>query len=40
MRRARHGRRRVLSLLLYAQSNDLPVARTAVETLWSQLSEC
>lgn len=35
--RARHGRRRVLSLLLYAQSNDLPVPRSAVEGLWETL---
>jgi predicted nucleotidyltransferase len=37
--RARHGRRRVLSLLLYAQSNDLPVPRSAIESLWQSLSE-
>ena len=40
LHRARHGRRRVLSLLLYAQSNDLPVPRTAVEELWTLLTEC
>jgi predicted nucleotidyltransferase len=38
-RRARHGRRRVLSLLLYAQSSDLPVPRDAVEGLWADLHE-
>lgn len=38
-RRARHGRRRVLSLLLYAQSNDLPVPRSAITRLWSDIAE-
>ena len=32
--RARHGTRRVLSLLLYAQSNDLPVPPRAVRELF------
>jgi predicted nucleotidyltransferase len=40
LHRARHGRRRVLSLLLYAQSNDLPVPRAVVEELWTSLTEC
>lgn len=35
VRRARHGPRRVLSLLLYAQSNDLPVPDRVVDQLWS-----
>lgn len=38
-RRARHGRRRVLSLLLYAQSNDLPVPRTVIDGMWADLQE-
>ena len=38
-RRARHGRRRVLSLLLYAQSNDLPVPRSVVHGMWTDLEE-
>jgi predicted nucleotidyltransferase len=38
-RRARHGRRRLLSLLLYAQSNDLPVPRAVVNDLWADLEE-
>ena len=33
LRRARHARYRVTSLLLYAQSNDLPVAPEAVRAL-------
>jgi predicted nucleotidyltransferase len=32
--RARHGTRRILSLLLYAQSNDLPVPPRAVRELF------
>jgi predicted nucleotidyltransferase len=36
-RRARHGTRRVLSLLLYAQSNDLPVPDEAVRRLLATL---
>ena len=32
--RARHGTRRILSLLLYAQSNDLPVPPRAVHELF------
>jgi predicted nucleotidyltransferase len=32
--RARHGARRILSLLLYAQSNDLPVPARAVRELF------
>jgi predicted nucleotidyltransferase len=34
IRRARHGARRILSLLLYAQSNDLPVPARAVQELF------
>jgi predicted nucleotidyltransferase len=34
IRRARHGARRILSLLLYAQSNDLPVPPRAVRELF------
>ena len=33
-RRARHGARRILSMLLYAQSNDLPVPSRAVQELF------
>jgi len=35
LRRARHGVRRVLALLLYAQSDDLPVPWWAVERLYA-----
>jgi predicted nucleotidyltransferase len=38
-RRARHGARRVLSLLLYALSVDLPVPETAVRTLFDTIYE-
>ena len=34
LHRARHGARRILSLLLYAQSNDLPVPSRAVRELF------
>jgi hypothetical protein len=37
LRRARRGIRRVLSLLLYAQSNDLPVPTSVVRELWNRL---
>jgi predicted nucleotidyltransferase len=37
MRRARHGIRRVLALLLYAQSNDLPVPSWVVRELFGRL---
>jgi predicted nucleotidyltransferase len=37
--RSCHGRRRVLSLLLYGQSNDLPIPREAVSSLWRLLDE-
>lgn len=37
MRRARYGIRRVLSLLLFAQSNDLPVPSRVVSELFGQL---
>jgi putative nucleotidyltransferase-like protein len=37
MRRARHGIRRVLSLLLYAQSLDRPVPSWVVQELFSRL---
>jgi predicted nucleotidyltransferase len=37
LRRARRGIRRVLSLLLYAQSNDLPVPSSVVAELWNRL---
>ena len=37
MRRARYGIRRVLSLLLFAQSNDLPVPSRVVSELFAQL---
>lgn len=37
MRRARRGMRRVLSLLLYAQSNDLPVPTWVVHDLFLRL---
>lgn len=39
MRRARHGIRRVLSLLLYAQSVDLPVPSRVVRELYFRLEE-
>jgi predicted nucleotidyltransferase len=39
LHRARHGRRRMLSLMLYAQSDDLPVPRSAVESLWASVGE-
>lgn len=35
IRRARHGPKRVLSLLLYAQSVDLPVPDGALDELWT-----
>ena len=38
-RRARHGPRRVLSLLLYAQSNDLPVPARVVQDLFALVTE-
>ena len=34
LRRARHGPRRILSLLIYAQSEDLPVPNTAIQQLY------
>jgi predicted nucleotidyltransferase len=37
MRRARHGIRRVLALLLYAQSNDLPIPCWVVTELFDRL---
>lgn len=37
--RARHGRRRLLSLMLYAQSEDLSVPRATVEALWAAVGE-
>ncbi len=33
MRRARHGVRRVASLMLYAQSRDIPIPRFVVQAL-------
>jgi hypothetical protein len=39
LRRARHGVRRVLSLLLYAQSIDLPVPWWAVDRLYALLRD-
>jgi predicted nucleotidyltransferase len=38
LRRARHGPRRVLSLLLYAQSNDLPVPFPVVDELYRRIT--
>jgi len=37
-RRARHGPRRVLSLLLYAQSNDLPVPAKVIDDLYRRIT--
>jgi len=37
--RAQHGPRRVLSLLFYAQSNDLPVPSSAIQTLLESIQE-
>lgn len=37
MRRSRHGARRVLSLLVYAQSEDLVVPDSAIRTLFDML---
>ena len=34
LQRARHGPRRVLSLLIYAQSEDLPVPNSAIQQLY------
>jgi predicted nucleotidyltransferase len=39
LQRARYGRRRMLSLMLYAQSEDLPVPRSAVDSLWAAVGE-
>ena len=39
MRRARHGARRVLSLLLYAQSNDLLVPAHVLRQLFATIDE-
>ncbi|HLK45463.1 MAG TPA: hypothetical protein VKT18_05720, partial [Acidimicrobiales bacterium] len=39
LRRARRGVRRVLALLLYAQSNDLPVPWWTVERLYELLRD-
>ena len=39
LRRARHGARRVLSLLLYAQSNDLLVPANALRQLFATIDE-
>jgi predicted nucleotidyltransferase len=39
VRRARHGAHRVLSLLIYAQSNDLIVPEAPIRTLFRQLYE-
>lgn len=37
LRRARHGPRRILSLLIYAQSNDLIVPATAIDRLYRSI---
>jgi hypothetical protein len=37
LRRARHGPRRVLSLLIYAQSDDLAVPNTAIQQLYESV---
>lgn len=37
-RRARHGPRRVLSLLLDAQSNDLPVPAKVIDDLYRRIT--
>jgi predicted nucleotidyltransferase len=37
VRRARHSARRVLSLLIYAESNDLVVPQHAIETLFARV---
>ncbi len=39
IRRARHGARRVLALLLYAQSNDLIVPEDAIKRLYTTIYE-
>jgi hypothetical protein len=39
IRRARHGARRVLALLLYAQSNDLIVPDDAIKRLYATIYE-
>lgn len=39
LRRARHGARRVLSLLLYAQSNDLLVPASVLRQLFATIDE-
>lgn len=39
LRRARHGARRVLSLLLYAQSNDLLVPADVIRRLFATIDE-
>ncbi len=39
LRRARHGVHRVLSLLVYAQSRDLPVPAAAVRSLFALVDE-
>jgi predicted nucleotidyltransferase len=39
IRRARHGARRVLALLLYAQSNDLIVPEDAIKRLYATIYE-
>jgi predicted nucleotidyltransferase len=39
VKRARHGIRRVLSLLLYAQSIDLPVPASVVRDLFTELEQ-
>jgi len=38
VQRARYGPRRVLSLLLYAQSNDLAVPDRVIETVYATLA--
>jgi hypothetical protein len=40
LRRARHGARRVASLLLYAQSEDIPVPSSAVQHLVDEANAC
>jgi len=37
LRRARHGPRRILSLLIYAQAEDLPVPDAPIRKLWESI---
>jgi hypothetical protein len=39
LERARHGPRRLLSLLLYAQSIDLAVPQAVLDTLWARIAD-